>query len=34
VQIDIGFGDAVVPDSVEICYPVILGEMPEPHLRV
>lgn len=34
VQLDIGFGDAVVPGPEEVLYPVILGEMPEPHLRV
>ena len=34
VQIDVGFGDAVVPGPEEAHYPVILGEMPEPHLRV
>lgn len=34
VQLDIGFGDAVVPGPEEVSYPVILGEMPEPHLRV
>ena len=34
VQIDIGFGDAVVPGPDEVYYPVILGEMPEPHLHV
>ena len=34
VQLDIGFGDAVVPGPEEVHYPVILGEMPEPHLRV
>lgn len=34
VQIDIGFGDAVVPGPEEVRYPVILGEMAEPHLRV
>ena len=33
VQIDIGFGDAVVPGPDEVRYPVILGEMPEPQLR-
>jgi len=32
VQIDIGFGDAVVPGPDEVHYPVILGEMPRPHL--
>ena len=34
VQIDIGFGDAVVPGPDEVLYPVILGEMPGPHLHV
>jgi hypothetical protein len=34
VQIDIGFGDVVVPGPDEVHYPVILGEMPEPHLHV
>lgn len=34
VQIDIGFGDAVVPGPEEALYPVILGDMVEPHLRV
>lgn len=34
VQLDIGFGDAVVPGPEEVHYPVILGEMSEPHLRV
>ena len=33
VQIDIGFGDAVVPGPDEVHYPVILGEMPGPHLH-
>lgn len=34
VQIDIGFGDAVVPGPENAHYPVILGEMPAPHLHV
>lgn len=34
VQLDIGFGDAVVPGPDEVLYPVILGDMVEPHLRV
>ena len=34
VQADIGFGDAVVPGPEEVDYPVILDEMPAPHLRV
>ena len=33
VQIDIGFGDAVVPGPDEVHYPVIPGEMPGPHLH-
>lgn len=34
VQADIGFGDAVVPGPDEVDYPVLLDEMPAPHLRV
>jgi hypothetical protein len=34
VQVDIGFGDAVVPGPDEVRYPVILAEMPAPQLRV
>jgi hypothetical protein len=34
VQIDVGFGDAVVPGSEDAEYPVILGEMPRPQLQV
>ncbi|AZG06566.1 nucleotidyl transferase AbiEii/AbiGii toxin family protein [Pigmentiphaga sp. H8] len=34
VQIDIGFGDAVVPGPEEAQYPVILDEMPAPQLHV
>ncbi len=34
VQVDIGFGDAVVPGPDEAQYPVILSEMPAPQLRV
>ena len=33
VQADIGFGDAVVPGPDEVDYPVILDEIPVPHLR-
>ncbi len=32
LQVDIGFGDAVVPGSVDFEYPTILGH-PAPHLR-
>lgn len=34
VQLDIGFGDAVVPGPDEVRYPVILDQMAAPHLRV
>ncbi|WP_301101761.1 nucleotidyl transferase AbiEii/AbiGii toxin family protein [Propionivibrio sp.] len=34
VQADIGFGDAVVPGPDEVDYPVLLAELPAPHLRV
>lgn len=34
VQIDIGFGDAVVPGPEEVLYPIILPGMPGPQLRV
>ncbi len=34
VQIDVGFGDTVVPGPEDAEYPVILDEMPHPHLRV
>ncbi|MFZ6673666.1 nucleotidyl transferase AbiEii/AbiGii toxin family protein [Undibacterium sp. Xuan67W] len=34
VQIDIGFGDAVVPGPEDAEYPTILHGMPEPQLRV
>lgn len=34
VQADIGFGDAVIPGPDEVDYPVLLDEMPAPHLRV
>lgn len=34
VQVDIGFGDAVVPGADEVSYPVILSDMQKPHLRV
>lgn len=33
VQIDVGFGDAVVPGPEDVCYPVILPGMPEPQIR-
>ena len=34
VQIDIGFGDSVTPAPEEAQYPVILGDMAAPRLRV
>jgi hypothetical protein len=33
-QIDIGFGDAVTPGPVQAVYPVLLGDMPAPQLRI
>lgn len=32
-QIDIGFGDAVVPGPVESTYPALLADLPAPRLR-
>lgn len=32
IQVDVGFGDAVTPEPVEIDYPTLLGN-PAPHLR-
>lgn len=34
VQVDIGFGDAVVPGPESAVYPVLLRELPAPRLRV
>ncbi len=33
IQVDIGFGDAVTPNPIEIDYPTLL-DSPAPHLRV
>lgn len=33
VQIDIGYGDAVTPDPIAAIYPVLLDDLPAPHLR-
>lgn len=32
-QIDVGFGDAVTPGPVDSVYPVLLPDLPAPHLR-
>jgi predicted nucleotidyltransferase component of viral defense system len=32
-QIDVGFGDAVTPGPVDSVYPVLLNDLPAPHLR-
>lgn len=32
-QVDVGFGDAVIPTPVEIAYPTLL-DFPAPHIRV
>lgn len=34
VQIDIGFGDVVTPDPIQMIYPVLLDDMPAPKVRV
>ncbi len=34
VQVDVGFGDAVVPGPDSVSYPIILSGLPEPQLRV
>ncbi|MCD9004963.1 nucleotidyl transferase AbiEii/AbiGii toxin family protein [Luteimonas sp. XNQY3] len=33
LQVDIGFGDAVTPSPEPIYYPVLLDDLPAPHLR-
>jgi len=33
LQVDIGFGDVVTPAVNEVTYPVLLDELPAPHLR-
>jgi hypothetical protein len=33
VQLDIGYGDAVVPGPEEIAYPTLLDDLPSPQLR-
>ena len=33
VQVDVGFGDAVVPAPEEVVYPVFLDDLPAPKLR-
>jgi len=32
IQIDIGFGDSIIPEPIEIDYPTLLN-MPSPHIR-
>jgi len=34
VQVDVGFGDAVVPGPESVRYPIILSGLPAPQLRV
>ena len=34
VQLDVGFGDAVIPAVQELAYPTLLADTPAPHLRV
>ncbi|CAH1905055.1 Nucleotidyl transferase AbiEii toxin, Type IV TA system [Candidatus Nitrotoga sp. HW29] len=33
IQVDVGFGDAVVPGPEDVRYPIILTGLPEPQLR-
>ena len=32
-QVDVGFGDAVTPGPTDSIYPVLLDDLPAPHLR-
>lgn len=32
IQIDVGFGDSIVPEPIELDYPTLL-DMPSPHIR-
>jgi hypothetical protein len=32
-QVDVGFGDAVTPGPIDAVYPVLLDDLPVPHLR-
>jgi len=32
-QIDVGFGDAVTPGPVDAIFPVLIDDLPAPHLR-
>lgn len=34
IQVDVGYGDAVTPESDSVLFPVLLEEMPPPTLRV
>lgn len=34
VQLDVGYGDAVTPAPQEVICPVLLDDLPAPHLRV
>lgn len=33
LQVDVGFGDVVTPAALTVTYPVLLDDMPAPHLR-
>lgn len=33
VQLDVGFGDAVTPEAVDVQYPSLLEDLPSPRLR-
>jgi hypothetical protein len=34
IQVDVGYGDAVTPESEMAAYPVMFEDMPQPNLRV
>lgn len=34
LQIDVGFGDVVTPSPVDVAFPTLLRDQPEPHVRV
>ncbi len=34
IQLDVGYGDAVIPEPEEADYPTLLDDLPGPRLRV
>lgn len=33
IQVDVGYGDAVTPEALDVEYPVLLSDLPRPSLR-